>query len=295
MQYYVIKFFDLIAKGGRLKLLIYVPILILLIFSIYTTTQNYQTTVVCTINETKPQINLNTILIEPLWDVYAPFEIHYGHISNKNPNYTKPIILVHDVSPLYYNELKEIVKIIDKHNYQNRTYLFIIVNHNNKHNLKYYPKFVEFLHKLEDEGYHIELHGYNHIDGEFNCNKEIAEEKIKKSLKILKDCRFSNISYILPPRYEVSKDAEDVMLSYNLTIITENYILTKTEWIPIKNREYTWYLPESFTKIMLILAEFDYKTSKHQFYLSIHPKSINYGGGIEFLDEFLNETTTIKT
>nr|WP_245528894.1 DUF2334 domain-containing protein [Methanotorris formicicus] len=243
-------------------------------------------------------------MLLPILLIFGIYKVIYIdekiNLNTKPPNFKnnvythKPIILVHDVSPLYYNELKEIVKIIDKYHYQNRTYLFVIVNHNNRYNLKNYPKFVEFLHKLEDKGYHIELHGYNHIDGEFNCNKEVAKEKIKKSLEILNACGFNNISYIIPPRYEVSKDAENVMLSYNLTIITKNYIITKTGKIPIENREYTWYLPKSFTGIVFPIAEFDYKMSKYLFYLSIHPKSINYGGGIEFLDEFLNQTTITK-
>ncbi|AEF96711.1 DUF2334 domain-containing protein [Methanotorris igneus] len=221
-----------------------------------------------------------------------------GNISNNISNNTtkKPIIFIHDVSPKYFNELKDIEKIINKHNYQDRTYLFIIVNHANKYNLKKYPKFVKYLHHLENEGYHIEYHGYNHIGEEFNCNKTVAEEKLNNSFKILNDCEFNTkkIKYFIPPRYKISKDAEEIFLNKNITIIMDYYILKKEnnsiKKIIITNKEYTWYLPENLVKPAEILAEIDYKSSQHQFCLSIHPKAVNYGGGLEFLDYFLNIT-----
>jgi predicted deacetylase len=152
------------------------------------------------------------------------------------------------------------------------------------------------LHHLENEGYHIEYHAYNHEGKEFNCNKPTAEEKVNKSFEILKDCGFNttNIKYFIPPRYEPSDDAENIFLNKNFTIIMDYYIVKKKgELIKIEiitNKEYTWYLPKNMTKEMEILALSDYKTSQHQFYLSIHPKAINYGGGLEFLDYFLNKT-----
>jgi len=119
------------------------------------------------------------------------------------------------------NELKEIEKIIDKYHYQNRTYLFLIVNHANRYNLKDYPEFVNYLHKLEKEGYNIEFHAYNHIGNEFNCNKSVVEEKLNKSFKILEECGFNSkgIKYFIPPRYALSKDAEKLFLEKNMTII----------------------------------------------------------------------------
>lgn len=215
-------------------------------------------------------------------------------ISNNTTK--KPIILIHDVSPKYFNELKDIEKIINKNHYQDRTYLFLIVNHANKYNLKNYPKFVKYLHHLNNEGYHIEYHAYNHIGREFDCNKSVAEEKLNNSFKTLNDCGFdtSNIQYFIPPRYGLSKDSEVVFLNKNITIIMDYYILKKEnntiKKIIITNKEYTWYMPKNMTKEMELLALSDYKTSQHQFYLSIHPKAVNYGGGLEFLDYFLNMT-----
>ncbi|AIJ06269.1 hypothetical protein JH146_1427 [Methanocaldococcus bathoardescens] len=220
--------------------------------------------------------------------------------DNDQNKQNKPIILIHDVSPVYFDELKEIEKIIDKYHYQNRTYLFLIVNHANRYNLKDYPEFVNYLHKLEKEGYNIEFHAYNHIGNEFNCNKSVAEEKLNKSFKILEQCGFNSkeIKYFIPPRYKLSKDAEKLFLEKNMTIILGNKMIInkngKISEIGITNREYTWYLPESSLKVVEDIALIDYKLSikeNKQFFLSIHPKAVNYGGGLEFLDWFLNETS----
>ena len=43
----------------------------------------------------------------------------------------EPIILIHDVSPVYLDDLKEIDEVISKYGYSKRTYLFLIVNHAN--------------------------------------------------------------------------------------------------------------------------------------------------------------------
>ncbi|MEO2117393.1 MAG: DUF2334 domain-containing protein [Methanocaldococcus sp.] len=237
--------------------------------------------------------------------VFAVFFLTFAFFDNsskshQNDDEQKPIILVHDVSPIYFDELKDIVKIIDKYHYQNKTYLFLIVNHANEHNLKNYPKFVDYLHKLEEKGYHIEFHAYNHIGDEFNCNKTVAEEKLNKSFKILEECNFNSkkIKYFIPPRYKLSEDAEKLFLERNIIIILENKMITekdgKIDKIDITNREYTWYLPKYLSKIVEKIALIDYKLSIKQnrkFFLSIHPKAVNYGGGLEFLDIFLNETS----
>ncbi|WP_423793167.1 DUF2334 domain-containing protein [Methanocaldococcus indicus] len=220
------------------------------------------------------------------------YDYIYGYIQNNTTNKSF-VILVHDVSPKYYQDLKDIVKIIDNHNFQDRTYLFVIVNHANEYNLEKYSKFVKYLHELEKEGYHIEYHGYNHIGKEFNCNKETAEEKLKKSLKIFKDCGFNpkNIDYFIPPRYALSKEAENVFINDNFTIIVGNKIITKYNntiiEIPITNKEYTWYLPKNMVDIKLKEAINDYNKTKNLFCLSIHPRAVNYGGGLELLDKFL--------
>ncbi|WP_456419822.1 DUF2334 domain-containing protein [Methanocaldococcus infernus] len=98
----------------------------------------------------------------------------------------------------------------------------------------------------------------------------------------------------MPPRYKISEDAKEVFLSRDITIITDHYILKKEndsiKKILITNREYTWYLPKDYLESAKKLAKKDYESSKYLFCLSIHPKAVNYGGGLEFLDYFLNMT-----
>jgi len=58
----------------------------------------------------------------------------------------------------------------------------------------------------------------------------------------------------------------------------------------ITNKEYTWYLEENNAENQLEMAKKEYFESEDKYFLSIHPRAVNYGGGIEFLEEFLNFT-----
>ncbi|MCS3902002.1 DUF2334 domain-containing protein [Methanococcus voltae] len=214
-------------------------------------------------------------------------------------NASTPIVLIHDVSPKYIDEMKEITEILDNNHYSTRTYLFVIVNHANENKLTDYPEFVEYLHELDKKGYHIQYHGYDHIAGEYNCNESVAKQKLNESIKILNNCQFdtNTINYVITPRYKLSKDSANVFLNRNFTIIMDYYILKNRtdgiEKIIITNKEYTWYMPENCTEIAKNVSIVDYKNSlkeNNQFTLSIHPKAVNYGNGIEFLDYFLRKT-----
>ncbi|MBP2173058.1 DUF2334 domain-containing protein [Methanococcus voltae] len=224
------------------------------------------------------------------------------YVSNDKQIYSAstPIVLVHDVSPVYFEEMEEIIEVLDNNHYSTRTYLFVITNHAGDNNLSDYPKFVEYLHELNDRGYHIQYHGYDHIGGEYNCSEAIANEKTDKSLKILENCGFNTkkINYVITPRYILSKDSENNFLKRNFTIIVNSYILKPkinkdVEKVIITNKEYTWYTPENCTEKVKNISLIDYKTSlkeNKQFTLSIHPKAVNYGNGLEILDYFLFES-----
>ncbi|MBP2143937.1 putative deacetylase [Methanococcus voltae] len=226
-------------------------------------------------------------------------------VSNDKQIYSAstPIVLIHDVSPVYFKEMEEIIEVLDNNHYSTRTYLFVITNHAGDNKLSNYPKFVEYLHELDDRGYHIQYHGYDHIGGEYNCSEAVANEKTDNSLKILEDCNFDTkkINYVITPRYKLSKDSEDNFLKRNFTIIMDYYILktknnqnkTYFEKVIITNKEYTWYTPENCTEKVKNISLIDYRNSlkeNKQFTLSIHPKAVNYGNGIEFLDYFLAES-----
>uniref|UniRef100_A9AA29 Polysaccharide deacetylase n=1 Tax=Methanococcus maripaludis (strain C6 / ATCC BAA-1332) TaxID=444158 RepID=A9AA29_METM6 len=214
--------------------------------------------------------------------------------EDKEENLFEPIILIHDVSPVYLEDLKEIDEVISKYGYSKRTYLFLIVNHANDNPLEKNQDFVKYIRYLQTKGYNIELHGYDHIEREFDCNYSIAMEKIEKSLEILNTYKIDGISCILPPRYGISEDSKKTMLENGFSVIIGQYAFEmnngKTYKYNITNNEYTWYLEENTTSNQLNLAKEEYLESEYKYFLSIHPKAVNYGGGIEFLDEFLNFT-----
>ena len=229
--------------------------------------------------------------------------LNKNHENSYNSKYKKPIILVHDVSPKYFAELKEVVEIIDKYNYGNYTILFVIPDLENppsggKWNLLKNMNFVEYLHQLEKRGYKIELHGYKHTYHEFNCSRDECLEKLHNAEYIMKKCGFDNISLFLPPAWALNNESTEILLEHNYTIILTNMIIYPNgSSKKIINREYTWYIKENDVDKYLIKAKKDYliaSTNNIPFYISIHLGVVNYGGGLEFLDKFLNETTQIK-
>ncbi|ABO34624.1 conserved hypothetical protein [Methanococcus maripaludis C5] len=209
-------------------------------------------------------------------------------------NRFEPIILIHDVSPVYLDDLKEIDEVISKYGYPERTYLFLIVNHANEYPLEENQDFVKYIRYLRTKGYNIELHGYDHIECEFDCNCTLATEKIEKSLEILNYYKIDGISYILPPRYGISEDSKKAMLDNGFSVIIGQYAFEMNNSTVYKynitNKEYTWYLEENNAENQLEMAKKEYFESEDKYFLSIHPRAVNYGGGIEFLEEFLNFT-----
>ncbi|WP_459201141.1 DUF2334 domain-containing protein [Methanococcus sp. CF] len=209
-------------------------------------------------------------------------------------NLFEPIILIHDVSPVYLKDLMEIDGVISKYGYSKNTYLFLIVDHANDNPLEENHDFVKYIRYLQTKGYNVELHGYDHIGREFDCNYTTAVEKIEKSLEILNYYKIDGISCILPPRYGVSEDSKKAMFEKNFSVIIGACAFEINNstvcGYNITNKEYTWYLEENNTSNQLDLAKEEYLESECKYFLSIHPRAVNYGGGIEFLDEFLKFT-----
>ncbi|MBA2861250.1 hypothetical protein HNP90_000110 [Methanococcus maripaludis] len=242
-------------------------------------------------------MKMETLILFTLILILSANFSRYSFEDNSNEieeDLFEPIILIHDVSPVYLEDLKEIDEVISKYGYSKRTYLFLIVNHANDNPLKENQNFVKYIRYLQTKGYNVELHGYDHIEREFDCNYSIASEKIEKSLEILNTYKFDEISCILPPRYGISEDSKKAMLNNGFSIIIGQYAFEMNNnsvyTYNITNKEYTWYLEENNTKNQLNLAEEEYLESEYKYFLSIHPKAVNYGGGIEFLNEFLNFT-----
>ncbi|MEO2151762.1 MAG: DUF2334 domain-containing protein [Thermococcus sp.] len=196
-------------------------------------------------------------------------------------------ILVHDVSPAYLPQLREITAVINEYGLQNETYLFVIPNHGGKMPIWKYREFMEFLGELRRKGYHVELHGYTHIGDEFNCNASTAEKKLELGFRAFS---YLNVTprYFIAPRYSLSRDALSVLLAHNITVIGEDFIYFPNGTVePTYNREYTWYTPSFLLSYELTSAESAYANINGTFFLSVHPGAVNNRAGMEFLREFL--------
>ena len=235
------------------------------------------------------------LIIATSFNIYHLNNSHLWNISNSQQK-NKPIILIHDVSPAYFDELKKIIPIIDKYNYSNNTILFVIPDLENppcggKWDLRKNKEFVNYLHQLENRGYKVELHGYKHTYHEFNCSKSVCSKKLYNAEIIMSKCGFDNMTLFLPPAWALSNDSMKVLLKHNYTIIlTDKLIYPNGTIEKITNNEYTWYIPRYKIRYEETRALLDYKTSNVQFYLSLHPKPACYGGGLVILDYFLNKT-----
>lgn len=213
----------------------------------------------------------------------------------------RPTVLVHDVTPYYFEEIREIIGVLDEYNYSNSTILFVIpvfdtTHYGDEWDLRKHPDFIRYLNELRGRGYRIELHGYAHTYHEFNCSYELASGKLDKAISLMTSLGFKNLSLFLPPAWAINNESLRAILEHNLTVIMVDYmILPKGSRVRIVNREYTWYINESQVPDRLRVALHDYRMASRKgvpFYLSVHPGVVNYGGGLDFLRKFLEEVGT---
>ena len=218
-------------------------------------------------------------------------------------HYERPRILVHDVTPYYFWEIREIIEVLDEYNYSNYTILFVIpvfdtIHYGDEWDLRKHPDFVEYLHELQSKGYRIELHGYTHTYHEFNCSYKLANEKLDNATSLMASLGFGNLTLFLPPAWATNNESLRAILEHDLTVVMTDYmIFSNGSEERIVNREYTWYINESQVGDRLRVALHDYTEALREgvpFYLSIHPGVVNYGGGLEFLREFLREVETLR-
>lgn len=224
-------------------------------------------------------------------------------LSNATSIHGEPIIFIHDVTPRYFRELREVVKIIDRHNYSSRTALFVIPrfdppHYGDKWDLGRNPHFVSYLHELQARGYRIELHGYEHTFHEFNCSYSEAVEKLENATSLMESVGFGNFSLFLPPAWALNNESLEAIEEYNLTTVMPDYFILPNGSIKsVWNHEYTWHIERNETDIRVLMALRDYNRTSGAgipFYLSLHPQVIIYGGGLKFLDEFLDAIETLQ-
>ncbi|ASJ15633.1 polysaccharide deacetylase [Thermococcus chitonophagus] len=198
------------------------------------------------------------------------------------------MIIVHDVSPVYTSDIRKIVDVLKDLGYQNSTMLFIIPNHAGNHPISRDKNFAKLIRELEKEGFKVGIHGYTHSRDEFNCNSSVAEAKIEEAIGEMHKANISFEKVFIPPEYSISQDALKVLLKNNFTVILKDKIYYPNgSCAKIANREYTWYASNWSLGIRLFIAKLDYRLHSSNFVLSIHPKAVNYGCGMEFLRKFL--------
>jgi len=223
------------------------------------------------------------LMINSMWAVLNP--------GPPPTSYERPALLVHDVSPWYCGYLKQIISVTDRCGYADRTYLFVIVNHAGQADMRKYPEFVSYLHELEERGYHIELHGYDHVGREYDVSYSEALKDLVEALSEMYELGFVP-HYIFPPRNALSGEALMAMHRFALEVITaDKFYAPNGRGYPVMAREYTWYV-ETKEQRNRAWAEFvrDVRQAKQKgipFYLSIHPKAVNAGFGLSILEDMI--------
>ncbi|MFA4661467.1 DUF2334 domain-containing protein [Pyrococcus kukulkanii] len=198
------------------------------------------------------------------------------------------MVLVHDVSPAYTSNVREIAELLKDLGYQNSTMLFIIPNHAGNHPISKDENFTKLIRGLEKEGFKVGIHGYTHSMDEFNCNSSLAEAKIEEAIEEMHKANITFERVFIPPQYSISQDALKVLLKNNFTVILKDKIYYPNgSCAKIANREYTWYASNWSLGIRLFIAKLNYRLHSDNFMLSIHPKAVNHGCGMEFLRKFL--------
>ncbi|GEM_PF-4155703 len=225
---------------------------------------------------------------------HCPFVI--SPVTNNAPiaNNNDAVLFIHDISPIYFNYLKEIDKTVRANHFEKFTYLFLITYHHGKYNLANYPKFVNYLKQMEKAGYHMEYHAYKHNGAEFCCTGKEAEYKLDASLAILKKCGFRNVNLFFPPHGIITKSAINVFLNHHIAVITKRILFVPTpkglKAYPTDNQEYTWYIKEKQLPGKLKRAKLNYSMALKNgelFCLSVHPGAVNTTAGMKFLKEML--------
>jgi len=227
------------------------------------------------------------------------FSVISGMYSLPSSTYEKPVLLIHDVSPWYIDYIKEIVAVTDKFGYQDSTYLFVIVNHAERAPIERYRDFIDYLHGLEKKGYHIELHGYNHIGKEYDTDYKTASEDLRRAMVTMFMLGFLP-HYIFPPRNAYTRDSLSAMHAFGLNVITaNNYYGANGEHVKIMAREYTWYLEtkQQYEKEKTKFIQDRNYAINHNipFYISIHPKAVNTLFGMKLLREILTNAVVGKS
>jgi predicted deacetylase len=199
-----------------------------------------------------------------------------------------------DVSAGYpHHYLDEIEDTLDK--YGVRATFFVIPYHGQWDLLTDYPSFVDALHKAEEKGHEIALHGYAHYEDEFVCSPEEQIQALESALSIMEEAGFT-VKGFRAPCFKATSQTAGILKEYNFVYDSSTFgesgdvslegVLPE---IP-SGYEYSWYITGEELPKMLDQAKMDFETQYSQesiFSLVTHMKAVNEGEGIPFLEDFL--------
>jgi predicted deacetylase len=198
-------------------------------------------------------------------------------------------IEVHDVSPGYDEELREVIEVLERHrNAFDRAVLFVIPNHGGRDPISLHPEFVNYLMRLESMGYELGLHGYSHTNPltkpEFDTSLKEAERLLNLAKSEFEKAGLDFPEVFLPPGWRTSSEVAKLLRKRFEMVYYFYYLETKDGIVPSKSHEYVWH---GIRAGGVRLARLDYLRSEGIYRLTLHLGAINDPRGLEFLDEFL--------
>ena len=155
------------------------------------------------------------------------------------------IVSVHDFSPKYMGELKEIFGELTFQAIKRS--ILVVPNLQNKYSVQKFGDTVYLLCKEKDIGSEILLHGYNHTDAaiyrEFkNLSFESAIEKIKAGKTVMSELEIE-VNGFVPPYYKISQAAEQAVKASGFDILVKNPDIVDLKKSIAYSSRALWYWP----------------------------------------------------
>lgn len=202
-----------------------------------------------------------------------------------------------DISSGYPVEyFEEILTILERYNL--KATFFVIPHHGEWDLLTESPQFVNALHRAEENGHEIALHGYAHYEDEFVCQPEEQIQLLEKALSVMEQAGFA-VKGFRAPCLKTTPETLSILKEYNFVYDSSTFGESgepsfdgALPQVP-SGHEYTWYLTEEDLPESLALAkeEVDAKVKEGTvFSLVTHMKAVNEGEGMTFLENFLAYT-----
>jgi len=230
------------------------------------------------------------------------------------------VVSVHDVTPAFDSEVREIVdelriQEVDKKN------ILVIPNYHNKYNILKSDRFSGWLHSLKEKGDEIILHGYEHISrnrkyssfygyimGEWvaqgcaefqNISYEETKDRVERGRKIL-NCIGLICTGFVPPGWMMSKEANKAVMDKGFRYTTFTKILRDYQNNIDIRSEVVRFIPRiraiNFLKKMynLYLLK-ENLVHKKLARVAIHPQDLRFKRAFEYLLKIIKELREERT